>query len=169
MKEHAFRLQNGHDLKIELEKYVLKNNIKAGVILSCVGCLSKAILRNAGGKDCIELNKNLEIVSATGTFSSDGCHIHISVSDEDLKTYGGHLKEGCIINTTAEIVILELESFSFTRKFDNNTGYNELNIEKIWGDLMIELEDNKRKLIELDDKIKSVGDSLWHCFYRKYN
>lgn len=76
MKEHAFRLYRGQDLKIELEEYVRKNNIKAGFIASCVGCLSKVILRNAGGKDCIEINKNLEIVSATGTFSIDGCYIH---------------------------------------------------------------------------------------------
>ena len=130
MKEHAFRLTKGQDLKKELEKYIKENNIKAGIMASCVGCLYEAVIRNAGGKDCIKLEKNLEIVSSTGTFSSDGCHIHISVSDEELNTYGGHLKEGCLVNTTAEIVILELEEYTFTREMDETTGYKELVIRK---------------------------------------
>ena len=131
MKEHAFRLTKGQDLKIELEKYIEENNIKAGVILSCVGCLYEAVIRNAGGKECIKLEKDVEIVSATGTFSTDGCHIHISVSDEELNTYGGHLKDGCLVNTTAEVVILELGSYSFTREMDDSTGYKELVVNKI--------------------------------------
>lgn len=129
VKEHAFRLQNGQDLKIELENYVKEKGIKAGVIVSCVGCLYEAVIRNAGGKDCIKLSKDLEIVSVTGTFSLDGCHIHIAVSDEELKTYGGHLKEGCLINTTAEIVILELDDYVFNREMDETTGYKELAIK----------------------------------------
>lgn len=129
VKEHAFRLQNGQDLKIELENYVKEKGIKAGVIVSCVGCLYEAVIRNAGGKDCIKLSKDLEIVSVTGTFSLDGCHIHIAVSDEELKTYGGHLKEGCLINTTAEIVILELDDYVFNREMDETTGYKELVIK----------------------------------------
>lgn len=32
---------------------------------------------------------------------------------------------------------------------------------------MLELEENKRDLIALKEKIKSVGDSLWHCYTRK--
>lgn len=129
VKEHAFRLQKGKDLKIELENYVKEKGIKAGVIVSCVGCLYEAVIRNAGGKDCIKLSKDLEIVSVTGTFSLDGCHIHIAVSDEELKTYGGHLKEGCLINTTAEIVILELDDYVFNREMDETTGYKELVIK----------------------------------------
>ena len=31
------------------------------------------------------------------------------------------------------------------------------------GGFMLELEENKRILNSLGDKIKSVGDSLWHC------
>ena len=34
---------------------------------------------------------------------------------------------------------------------------------------MLELEENKRKLIELSDKLKSVGDSLWHIYFREKN
>lgn len=130
MIEHAFRLKYGQDLKKEIEDYTIKNNIKAGVIVSGVGCLYKAVIRDASGVNCTELNQKLEIVSITGTLSIDGCHIHISVSDENLKVYGGHLKDDCLVNTTAEIVILELESFNFLREMDNQTGYKELVINK---------------------------------------
>lgn len=131
MKEHAFRLTKGQDLKAELEKYVQENNIKAAIIVSCVGCLYEAVIRNAGGEKSIELKEKLEIVSITGTLSENGCHIHISVSDENLKTYGGHLKKGCLVNTTAEIVLLELENYSFKREMDESTGYKELVINKL--------------------------------------
>ena len=131
VKAHAFRLIKGQDLKCELENYIKEKDIKAGVIASCVGCLSKAVIRNASGKDCIVINKDVEIVSMTGTFSLDGCHLHISVSDEELTTYGGHLKDGCIVNTTAEVVILELKNYAFNREMDDTTGYKELVIKEI--------------------------------------
>lgn len=130
MKEHAFRLQKGQDLKVEIERYSKKHQIKAGIVVSAVGCLDEAVIRVAGGKECKKLEKELEIVSITGTISANGLHIHISVSDEDLCTYGGHLKEGCIVNTTAEIVILELEEYEFNREMDEKTGYRELIIQK---------------------------------------
>jgi len=131
MKEHAIRLQKGEDLKVSIEKYIKEKNIKAGAIISCVGCLYKSVIRNAGGKDSITLDKDVEIVSVTGTLSEEGCHIHIAVSDEELNTYGGHLKDGCLVNTTAEIVLLELEEYNFKREMDEKTGYKELVIKKI--------------------------------------
>lgn len=131
MKEHAFRLTKGEDLKKRIEEYTVDNNIKAGTILSGVGCLYEAVIRDASGVNCVTLKEKLEIVSITGTLSLDGCHIHISVSDEHLKVYGGHLKDGCLVNTTAEIVILELDSHTFTREMDQQTGYKELVITRI--------------------------------------
>ena len=51
MKTYAFRLQKGEDLKLSIENYVIENNIEAGVILSAVGCLYKAVIRDAEGKN----------------------------------------------------------------------------------------------------------------------
>ena len=126
MKSYAIRLQKGMDLKNEIQKLVQEKQIKAGVVLSGVGCLEKAQIRDASGVTVKQINKNVEIVSLMGTLSLDGCHIHISVSDEDLATYGGHLKDGCIVNTTVELVIEELEDLEFKREMDKNTGYKEL-------------------------------------------
>ena len=125
---HCFRLVKGSDLKKEIENYVINNKI-SGVILCAVGCLSKLTIRLADGKSILEKEGMLEIVSITGTLSEDGVHIHISVADKSGNTIGGHLKDGCIVNTTAEIILEIFENITFKREYDNNTGYNELVIK----------------------------------------
>ncbi|MGZ3949956.1 MAG: PPC domain-containing DNA-binding protein, partial [Flavisolibacter sp.] len=71
-----------------------------------------------------------EIVSLTGTVSVNGCHIHISISDETGRTIGGHLLEGNVVYTTAEIVIQESEDLIFSREMDVATGWKELQIKR---------------------------------------
>ena len=126
---HCFRLTRGMDLKGELESFAKTNHI-SGVILSSVGCLSRLEIRLADGESTMQKDGQFEIVSLMGTLSEDGVHLHISVSDEEGKTIGGHLKNGCIVNTTAEICILSLDDYKFTREFDENTGYDELVVNK---------------------------------------
>ena len=131
MKIHAFRLTKGMDLKKSIEDYVVEKKIKSCVILSGVGCLYKVALRTADGVTVKTIDKDYEIVSITGTLSMDGCHLHISLSDEELNVIGGHLKNDCLVNVTAEIVLAEFEKFEFGREFDGNTGYEELTINEI--------------------------------------
>lgn len=128
MKTYAIRFLPDQDLKKELAKFVKKNKIKAGFIITCVGSLGAATLRMAGAKIIKNFNYKCEILSLVGTLSPDGMHLHISLSDEQGKVVGGHLKEGCLVNVTAEVVIGELEDVQFSRKFDENTGYKELKI-----------------------------------------
>lgn len=130
MKSHAIRLTYGMDLKEEIEKFAKERNIQAGCIASAVGCLNKLVLRTAGAKSVETIEDDFEIVSATGTISRDGCHIHISASDDKLKMYGGHLKKGCIINTTVELILLEFDNFIFSREMDEKTGYKELVVKE---------------------------------------
>lgn len=126
---HSFRLTKGMDLKKEIEEYAINNKI-SGVILSSVGCLTKLAIRLADGETVIEREEPFEIVSVMGTLSKDGVHLHISVSDSEGNTIGGHLKNGCIINTTAEVVMLEIDNVKFSREFDESTGYYELVVRK---------------------------------------
>ena len=72
-----------------------------------------------------------EIVSLTGTLSPDGPHLHISLSDGEGKTIGGHLVAGCESYTTAEIVIGDALGLKMTREPDAQSGYNELKIYKV--------------------------------------
>lgn len=128
---HAFRLTRGQDLKKEIIAYCKKENIKAGVILSAVGCISHLHIRLAEAKDYIDKEECYEIVSITGTVSDTDVHIHISASDNLGKTVGGHLKDGTIVDTTCEVVMYELKDYIFDREPDKETGYDELAIKKV--------------------------------------
>ncbi|MBQ2232555.1 MAG: DNA-binding protein [Erysipelotrichaceae bacterium] len=105
MKELAVRLKKGADLKASIEEICLKNEVSCAVILSGVGCLYKAQIRLAGATEVLEFKEDLEIVSLTGTIAAGKSHIHISLADEKGKVYGGHLKNGCLVNTTCELVL----------------------------------------------------------------
>ena len=126
MKTDAVRLRRGADLLRSIKEFCAERNIKAGVVLSAVGCVSKGRVRDAGGVRIVELNEPMEIVSLMGTVSEKRCHLHVSFSKEDLSVVGGHLVEGCIINTTCELVIGVQEDCVYDVEFDEETGYDEL-------------------------------------------
>ncbi len=107
-------------------EYAKENNIEAGCVLSGSGCVKHAHIRLAKTISFLDVDSDYEIVSITGTISKDGLHLHISLSDTEGNTVGGHLSDVTIINTTCELVILELSNYSFTREFDEKTGYKEL-------------------------------------------
>jgi hypothetical protein len=130
METYAIRLTPGGDLKTELIKFTKEVGIGAGCILTCVGSLNSVYIRLADAKSHRRFEGQYEIVSLVGTLGPDDVHLHISFSDEEGKVYGGHLKEGCRVHTTAEIVIGRLEGLLFQREFDEATGYKELKILK---------------------------------------
>ena len=128
--EHAFRLKPGDDLKKSITRYVTTNNIRAGWIATCVGSLTTYAIRFANQPGATTGKGYFEIISLTGTLSSSGSHIHISIADTSGKTIGGHLADGCIIYTTAEIVIQQSSKYVFTREKDGTTEWEELQIKK---------------------------------------
>ena len=123
---HCIRLKRGENLLESIKKVCNVLNIKAGVILSGVGCISHGRVRDASGVRIREIMEHCEIVSMNGTVSAKRCHIHIALSKEDLSTIGGHLCEGCIINTTCELGIAELPGIVYDKTADPETGYHEL-------------------------------------------
>jgi uncharacterized protein len=127
---HAFRLKPGQDLKKEIDLYVKENNIIAGWIVTCVGSLTNYNIRFANNQNGFTGTGHFEIVSITGTVSTNGSHIHISISDSTGKNIGGHLLQGNIVYTTAEIVIQSSTNFIFKREKDGSTHWDELSIEK---------------------------------------
>jgi len=77
----------------------------------------------------IQCNRDTEIVSLVGTLSRESQpHLHISLSDETGKVIGGHLPSsgGAIVRTTAEVVLGASSDLVFTRKYDEETGFDEL-------------------------------------------
>jgi uncharacterized protein len=122
------RILPGEDLKIGLIDLTAINDIKSGIIVCIVGSLNYAVLRMSNG-DMKIFEGTYEIVSAEGTISSDGIHVHIAISDSCGAVYGGHLLEGCKVHTTAEIGIIESEII-IKRIKDPKTGYNELFVQQ---------------------------------------
>lgn len=131
MKQHVFRLRRGDDLLGSIQAYAREHKIEAGYMACCVGCVTRARLRDASGVTLRAIDEPMEIVSVTGTISQNRCHLHISLSKEDLSTIGGHLVEGCMVNTTAEIVLCELDGMRFSKQFDEETGYDELSVQSM--------------------------------------
>jgi predicted DNA-binding protein with PD1-like motif len=133
MRVHAVRLTPGTDLRAELERLTEALGLRAGCILSCAGGLSHARLRMPGAAGEAEVFMTwvepMEILSLTGTLCPDGPHVHISLSRRDGSCVGGHLVRGCVVNTTAELVIGEAPEVEFHRPLDPATGYNELSVQ----------------------------------------
>jgi predicted DNA-binding protein with PD1-like motif len=132
MRTLAVRLTPGTDLKAELARLTEAHALRAGFILTCVGSLTRARLRMPGAPGAAEVYRTfdepMEIVSLTGTLSPDGPHLHISLSRADGACLGGHLASGCLVHTTAELVIGELTDVEFRRELDPVTGYAELTV-----------------------------------------
>ncbi len=128
MKIFALRLKPNMDLKQSLREFACLKNIKAGYILTAIGSLKQATIRFANQNNSKTVNEKFEIISLNGTLATTGIHIHIAIADKQGKTIGGHLDNGYIIYTTAEIVIRASEEFTFIRTIDEQTGYKELEI-----------------------------------------
>ena len=100
------------------------------MVLACVGSTGpRTTLRPAGAGEARLLDGDYEIVSLTGTLSPTGHHLHMSISDRDCRTYGGHVLEGCTVRTTAEVVLGVLEGVAFNRPVDARTGFKELSVD----------------------------------------
>ena len=126
MENYTFRLKPGHDLIDSIEAFAHEKRIEAGCIISGVGSLAHATLRLANQEFLTDYDDYFEIVSITGLVSVHGSHVHISISDGEGHTLGGHLVSGCEIYTTAEIVILAFSNMVYKREMAEDSGYEEL-------------------------------------------
>jgi predicted DNA-binding protein with PD1-like motif len=131
MENYTFRLTPGQDLFESIDAIVKERKIEAGCVLSSVGSLTHVTLRFANQDLYSDHDGYFEIVSLTGTVSIYGSHLHISVSDGEGKTMGGHLVPGCKIYTTAEIVLAVFKNEVYKRELlENDSGYEELVVYK---------------------------------------
>jgi predicted DNA-binding protein with PD1-like motif len=130
MSVRALRLGPGADLRKALSRFARENRLRAGVVLTCVGSLSRVVLRLADQPEGTTFEGKREIVSLVGTLSPDGDHLHLAVSDSTGRTVGGHLLDGSIVYTTAEIAVGEIDGLAFARVKDPVTTYDELAVRK---------------------------------------
>jgi uncharacterized protein len=122
----AIRLQPGEDLKQAIVHFARQNAIAAGYIISGIGSLNQCNIRLAGANGAQNTKAKFEILSLAGTLAVNGAHLHIALADAEGKVTGGHVLDGNLIYTTAEIIIGEAENLVFTRVADPQSGYQEL-------------------------------------------
>ena len=128
MKVVPFLLISGDDLRQALEAWMGEQREQAGCVISAIGSLSVVQLRFAGTAVATAIRGELEIISLSGTLSTDGAHLHIAFADSRGAVIGGHLCPGSLVRTTAELVIGLLPEWRFSRELDPATGYAELRI-----------------------------------------
>jgi predicted DNA-binding protein with PD1-like motif len=116
-----------------LTRLIEARALRAAFILSGVGSLARAELRMPSlSGEAVSVRRflgPLEIVALAGTLCPEGLHVHMALSGRDGACVGGHVMAGCIVRTTAEIVIGEAEALTFRRPLDPETGYGELSVE----------------------------------------
>jgi uncharacterized protein len=124
MQVEVLRLAPGEDLRPVLEAFA--QTADAACVLSAVGSFTRAVLRYAQAEQGTAIEGPLELLTLAGTLGRGGIHLHASVSDAHGQVKGGHLMAGCIVRTTAEIVVALLPGWRFDREVDAATGYKEL-------------------------------------------
>ncbi len=123
----AFRLKPGDNLTEGLRAAFAASGLEAMSVVTCVGSLTRVLIRHANRPDGTLYSGHFEITSLVGTVDAAGEHLHLTISDGDGRVFGGHLlPEGSAVYTTAEIVALALPEMRFSREPCADSGYDEL-------------------------------------------
>jgi uncharacterized protein len=129
MQTWVLRLSPDVDPIVSLADACKENGWTAAFVISGVGSLANAKLRFAAQPEAADIAGPLELVSLSGTLSLDGPHLHAAVSDAEGNVFGGHLRPGSKVRTTAEILVAVLPDVIFRRRPDARTGSRELVVE----------------------------------------
>jgi predicted DNA-binding protein with PD1-like motif len=139
-----FRVKPDADLLAAIREAIDSEGIRAGVIVSGLGALKKAIFRNLRwfpeaypvtpqDRLYLELERPIELVSLMGWIApkeGGGVEVHAHfaasmVEDDNIVTLGGHLTEGTVCGIKVAVAILALADDSVyaaedvaTRTFD---------------------------------------------------
>ena len=124
---HILKPDFGTDLMSELQDFVHEQGITLASI-SGVGGVRRATLRyyDQQKKEWldIEVEKELEVVSLLGNVSllngQPIAHVHITLSDEEGRCYGGHVGPNTQV-FNMEIFVTTMSGANVTRKLDPDT------------------------------------------------
>ena len=108
MRSLPLKLSPGNDLRLSLEELAQRDGI-SGFVLGVVGNLTKASFQCPGQADPTVLEGDLEVITLNGTFSPEGVHLHLSLSDGACQVWGGHLEPGTIVQKGVDLLIGVLE------------------------------------------------------------
>ncbi len=128
MRPFPLRLTPGQDLRSALQEALRLQAVQAAFVLQGIGSLRVARIRCAGQSTALEWQGDTEILTLAGTLAPGGVHLHISVADAAGRVLGGHVEPGCIVRTTAEVLLMLLPDHAFSREHDPVSGFRELRV-----------------------------------------
>ena len=108
MQTLPLKLAPGSDLRLSLEALAQRDGI-SGFVHGVVGNLTKASFQCPGQAEPTVLEGDLEVITLNGTFSPEGVHLHLSLSDGACQVWGGHLEPGTIVQKGVDLLIGVLE------------------------------------------------------------
>ena len=121
------RLVRGEEVVASLNSFCLKQKISNAVFWG-IGSIENVTLAHYRVDTKKFSDKTFEgIYEITSLMGNVGIvdgkpliHPHITISDEKMNVYGGHLVKG-MVSATVEVILEKLES-SFEKKFDEDIG-----------------------------------------------
>jgi hypothetical protein len=112
------RFDPGELLLEGLRELIRAEGIRTGLVVSGIGTLSDCRLHQSVAgyppnlmtrhQEYLELRGSYEIASIQGIIADGDPHLHITLS-EGSHTVAGHLEDGCVVMTLAELAILRGE------------------------------------------------------------
>jgi len=123
---HPLRLRPGDALRQALEEAVRAEGQTTAFVIGGIGSLSTTRLRLAGADRPIDMAGDVELLTLSGSIAANGSHLHMTVADAKGHVMGGHVAPGCIVRTTAEVLVALLPAWRFDREPDAATGYDGL-------------------------------------------
>ena len=108
MQPLPLKLAPGSDLRLSLEELAQRDGI-SGFVLGVVGNLTKVSFKCPGQAEPTVLEGDLEVITLNGTFSPEGVHLHLSLSEGACQVWGGHLEPGTIVQKGVDLLIGVLE------------------------------------------------------------
>ena len=107
------KLAPGSDLRLSLEELAQRDGV-SGFVLGVVGNLTKASFQCPGQAEPTVLEGDLEVITLNGTFSPEGVHLHLSLSDGACQVWGGHLEPGTIVQKGVDLLVGVLKQHEVT-------------------------------------------------------
>jgi predicted DNA-binding protein with PD1-like motif len=127
IKAHFIKIEKGEDILETIVKYCKEVELKSGAIYG-LGAVEKASLGffDLASKTYLtnDYDFNAEILNCTGNIAKNKetdeyiAHIHMTISDSEGKTFGGHLLPGNPISVTGEFTIFEID-IALKREIDD--------------------------------------------------
>ncbi len=131
--KYILRIFKGEKIAESIINFCKECKINSGAFYG-IGALNQVELMvyqaNQKGYTTKAFKEDMEVLSIIGNvaFLDDKhvVHAHISLSDTEFKSIGGHLKEG-LVSGTLELVFADFKA-KLIRKYDSETGLNLLEL-----------------------------------------